>query len=150
MPIIYHVRYNKFAIDKFLETSPGCDRETWWTFDPRDRYYDIVETKEVPYFIEFASSYRGEFDFELTYQGERKRVELRLYKQEYEVGVWNYTAEEFETQVNGAWMIPHFMGGYALPDDVFEVMKLMYPNAIRGHYDHEKHGWVKDEQAQVS
>ena len=153
MPLIYHVKYNEFARKMFRETSgPSVDTDTWWTFDPRDRYYEIIETKEVPVFLEFQSTYMGQTDYEFhdkTYtkyrpEGECRRLSILTQKQEWN-NRWNYTPEDFEALYNGSYMIPHMMCGEAPSPEIFEIMKLLYPNAIYGHLDLENKRWVKDE-----
>ena len=151
MATIFKVKYNAYGIEMFKDTSPEIEGWTGWTFEVRDRYYEVIEEREVPVKIQFCSSYRGEFHYEFfdktfteyNKDGEMRRIALRIHREEWS-NIWNYTKEDFEREVNGALMIPHMMCGEALRPEIFEIMQLLHPDVIRGHFNHETKCWMFD------
>jgi hypothetical protein len=138
---LYRVKYNAFAVDML-----GITGELY-TYQPSNRYHEIIETIPTPFKMEFISSYSGEDDFDLLLpSGDSPRISYCHTVPPYEGGHWNYTEQEYMDQIAGSLNIPHLMGGDVLPEDVFAVFKLIHPDAKRGFYNHATHKWelVKD------
>lgn len=136
MPEIYLVRYNE-AARKFFEGVPDIDYSAAWSFEVNYKWHEIIETKTVPYRFYFMSSYAGISDYEVKINGDWMRFSFMHQKEQY---AWadgtprfNYPdAETFEREYNGRFNHVWMRGRLPLPDDLFEIFRLMHPEAING------------------
>jgi hypothetical protein len=134
--------YTIYKAEMPEDLKPYSDVDYYITYEPK--YYHgeppkILETYEVPYKVQFISNFMGESHYNV-YPGDY-RIRIQHTEAEYEGGHWNYTKEDFEREVNGALNIVHRMGCEPVDEDIFEVVKILYPYVKRGQFNLETKSW---------